>query len=301
MAAAAGAHGHSRDGKPRNRQVLVGVVMVDSGRIAHHVFSRQPARYHHRDGGPGRSGPALWPAAGRLRRRPRHGDGRQSDPLRNHGQGYLVGLHRRRREDVARYLERATGPWTVSGRARRRGRTPVPEDARAGGARRRAGRPHLRRPQRRAARLRAGAAPQGDGPRARQLEGARAARGGRQADRPAQIGAAAARILSALARLPLLRLGLHRRALPLLRAPRQSPAGASLRRQVRHPDRRAAPHAGRGGDRSTKSSARSSAPSPISRTSSRLRPIYHRTDRACEAHIFVAALAFLLHRASRRN
>jgi hypothetical protein len=34
-----GAHGHSRDGKPRNRQVLVGLVMVDGWPIAHHVFA----------------------------------------------------------------------------------------------------------------------------------------------------------------------------------------------------------------------------------------------------------------------
>src|SRR3989304_3712860 len=33
-----GAHGHSRDGKPRNRQVLVGVVLVDGWPITHHVF-----------------------------------------------------------------------------------------------------------------------------------------------------------------------------------------------------------------------------------------------------------------------
>src|SRR6266571_5669640 len=32
-------HGHSRDGKPRNRQVLVGVVMIDGWPIAHHVFA----------------------------------------------------------------------------------------------------------------------------------------------------------------------------------------------------------------------------------------------------------------------
>jgi hypothetical protein len=31
-------HGHSRDGKPRNRQVLVGVVMIDGWPNAHHVF-----------------------------------------------------------------------------------------------------------------------------------------------------------------------------------------------------------------------------------------------------------------------
>src|SRR6516164_4898168 len=33
-----GAHGHSRDDKPRNPQVLVGLVMVDGWPIAHHVF-----------------------------------------------------------------------------------------------------------------------------------------------------------------------------------------------------------------------------------------------------------------------
>ena len=31
-------HGHSRDGKARNRQVLVGMVMIDGWPIAHHVF-----------------------------------------------------------------------------------------------------------------------------------------------------------------------------------------------------------------------------------------------------------------------
>ena len=33
------ANGHSRDGKPRNPQVLVGLVMVDGWPIAHHVFA----------------------------------------------------------------------------------------------------------------------------------------------------------------------------------------------------------------------------------------------------------------------
>ena len=33
-----GAHGHSRDDKPRNPQVLVGLVMVDGWPIAHHLF-----------------------------------------------------------------------------------------------------------------------------------------------------------------------------------------------------------------------------------------------------------------------
>ena len=34
-----GRHGYSRDGKPRDRQVLVGQVMVDGWPIAHHVFA----------------------------------------------------------------------------------------------------------------------------------------------------------------------------------------------------------------------------------------------------------------------
>jgi hypothetical protein len=34
-----GANGHSRDGKPRNPQVLVGLVVVDGWPIAHHVFN----------------------------------------------------------------------------------------------------------------------------------------------------------------------------------------------------------------------------------------------------------------------
>src|SRR5262249_24417030 len=33
-----GANGYSRDGKPRNPQVLVGLVLIDGWPIAHHVF-----------------------------------------------------------------------------------------------------------------------------------------------------------------------------------------------------------------------------------------------------------------------
>ena len=35
---ALGAHGYSRDGKPRNPRVLVGLVLIDGWPIAHHVF-----------------------------------------------------------------------------------------------------------------------------------------------------------------------------------------------------------------------------------------------------------------------
>src|SRR5712691_10458248 len=68
-----GAHGHSRDGKPRNRQVLVGLVMVgDRGMVTSDNLALVRARQ----------------------------------------QGYVVGLTRRRREDVYRCIERATGRWT---------------------------------------------------------------------------------------------------------------------------------------------------------------------------------------------
>ena len=105
------AHGHSRDGKPRNRQVLVGLVMIEGWPIAHHVFT-----------GNRRDASTLERVLKDLQQR--FGLGRvifvgdrgmmTSDnlqQLRLHQQGYLVGLNRRRRRDVLRYLERATGPW----------------------------------------------------------------------------------------------------------------------------------------------------------------------------------------------
>jgi len=107
-----GAHGHSRDGKPRNRQVLVGLVMVDGWPITHQVL-----RGNLRDATtvPG----ILTELESRfgLRRVVFVGDRGMvtSDNialLRAHGQGYLVGLNRRRREEIFDYIETATGPWT---------------------------------------------------------------------------------------------------------------------------------------------------------------------------------------------
>jgi hypothetical protein len=73
-----GRHGYSRDGKPRDHQVLVGQVLVDGWPIAHHVFA---GNWHD-----AATVPAVrrdleqrfGPAPGDLRRRPRHGDLRQS-------------------------------------------------------------------------------------------------------------------------------------------------------------------------------------------------------------------------------
>jgi transposase len=109
---ALGAHGHSRDGKPRNRQVLVGVVMVDGWPIAHHVFPG--------DGRDATTVPQVLEDLERrfgLRRLVFVGDrgmvtAANLERVRARQQGYVVGLNRRRRADVYRYIERATGPWT---------------------------------------------------------------------------------------------------------------------------------------------------------------------------------------------
>jgi transposase len=106
------AHGHSRDGKPRNRQVLVGLVLVDGWPITHHVFQG-----NWRDS---TTVPQVLQDLERrfgLRRVVFVGDRgmvttSNLEELRRREQGYVVGLNRRRREEVFRYLGRATGKWT---------------------------------------------------------------------------------------------------------------------------------------------------------------------------------------------
>ena len=107
-----GAHGHSRDGKPRNRQVLVGLVMVDDWPIAHHLF-----RGNARDAMTVPQVLADLEQRFGLRRVVFVGDRGMVTAdnlalLRAREQGYLVGLSRRRRPAITRYIERATGPWT---------------------------------------------------------------------------------------------------------------------------------------------------------------------------------------------
>lgn len=109
-----GAHGYSRDGKPRNRQVLVGCVMVEGWPIAHHVF---PGNWRDSTSVPS----VLKDLEQRfgLRRVVFVGDRgmvttKNLELLRLREQGYVVGLQRRRRENIYRYIEQATGrgKWT---------------------------------------------------------------------------------------------------------------------------------------------------------------------------------------------
>jgi transposase len=104
-------HGHSRDGKPRNRQVLVGMVMIDGWPIAHHVFQGNL-----RDSTTVEKVLQDLQSRFGLRRVVFVGDrgmvtSGNLDRLRSSGQGYLVGLKRRRQPEILGYLEGATGPW----------------------------------------------------------------------------------------------------------------------------------------------------------------------------------------------
>jgi transposase len=102
-----GRFGYSRDGKPRHRQVVIGVVMMDGWPIAHHVFA-----------GNRLDQTTVGEVVEDLRRRfglervVFVGDRgmvtlKNVEQLRQAGQGYLVGLQRRNRKDIPHYIEQA--------------------------------------------------------------------------------------------------------------------------------------------------------------------------------------------------
>jgi transposase len=102
-----GRFGYSRDGKPRHRQVLVGVVLMDGWPIAHHVFA-----------GNRLDQTTVGEVVEDLRRRfglqrvVFVGDRgmvtlKNLEQLRQAEQGYLLGLQRRNRKDIPHYIEQA--------------------------------------------------------------------------------------------------------------------------------------------------------------------------------------------------
>ena len=106
-----GAYGHSRDDKPRNPQVLVGLVLVDGWPIAHHVFegNRRDAM----------TVPEVVQDLERrfgIKRMVLVGDrgmvtSANLEQLRSGGHGYIVGRNRRRSGEIFDYIQSATGPW----------------------------------------------------------------------------------------------------------------------------------------------------------------------------------------------
>jgi transposase len=102
-----GRFGYSRDNKPRNRQVLIGVVMMAGWPMAHHVFAGnrldQTTVAEVMEDLRARFG---------LQQVVFVGDRgmvtlKNLEQLRQAEQGYLVGLQRRHRQDIPQYIEQA--------------------------------------------------------------------------------------------------------------------------------------------------------------------------------------------------
>jgi len=296
-----GAHGHSRDGKPRNRQVLVGLVLVDGWPLTHHVFAG-----NWRDA---KTVPDVLDDLETrfgLRRVVFVGDrgmvtSANLARVRERQHGYVVGLQRRRREAVYRYIERATGPWRdcpVGRAARERAEGPktqvqeVPSDE--PGVRVFVARSEERLAYERAQRLTAME-------RVRKQLAAlekRVATGKLTA--PAKIGAAAARILTRSHGQRYYdwdyRDGRFRFFEHPVNLKREEAYEGKYVIQTEEPQLTAVEAVTIYKELSEVERAFATLKDVIE-----MRPIYHRTDARVQAHIFVATLAFLLHRAIEKK
>ncbi len=296
-----GAHGKSRDDKPRHRQVLVGVVMVDGWPISHHVF-----RGNTRDA---MTVPQVLEDLERrfgLRRVVFVGDRGMVTLdnlalLRSRGHGYVVGLTRRRREEVYRYIESATGEWSECpvGITRREKRDPPKtrvQEVPSGQPRVRVFVVHSdeRLAYERGERLKAMAAV---GAQLEALE--RRVRTGKLKD-AAKIGAAAARILVRRHGYRYYdweyKNGRFRFFDHPVNLKREEAYEGKYVIQTEEP-----------GLSPVQAVTIYKELSEVERAFRNLkdvidmRPIFHRRDERVEAHIFVATLAFLLHRAIEKK
>jgi transposase len=298
---ALGAHGYSRDGKPRNRQVLVGVVMVDGWPIAHHVF-----RGSERDAKTVKQVLEDLNQRFGLHRVVFVGDrgmvtSDNVELLRSRGQGYVVGLNRRRRADIFRYIEAAKGPWidcpvgiTASEKARPP-RTQVQEVAsEQAGIRVFVVHSEEREGYERAQRLKAMERVRGEFERLQQ----RVDKGRLKAAE--KIGAAAARILARNhghryydwqykdGRFRFFEHAVHFK--------REQALEGKYLIQTEEKNLTPVEAVSIYKDLSEVERAFANLKDVIE-----MRPVYHQTDERVQAHILVAALAFLLHRAIEKK
>jgi transposase len=296
-----GANGHSRDGKPRNRQVLVGLVMVDGWPIAHHVFAG-----NRRDANTVPDVLRDLEQRFGLKRVVFVGDrgmvtSQNLDDLRSGGHGYIVGRNRRRSGEVFDYIQRATGQW-IECRAgittRERANAPktlVQEVA--------ASQPGVRvfvvHSEERAGFETAQRAKAMERVRIK-LEALqrRVVKGRLKA--AAKIGAAAARILAGNHGHRYYDWAYEDGAFRFFEHPVHFPREQAYEGkyviQTEEPNLSAVDAVRLYKELSDVERAFASLKDIID-----MRPIYHRTDGRAQAHIFVAALAFLLHRAIEKK
>ncbi|HXL83288.1 MAG TPA: IS1634 family transposase [Casimicrobiaceae bacterium] len=296
-----GAHGHSRDGKPRNRQVLVGLVMVDGWPIAHHVFAG-----NRRDA---KTVPDVLRDLDQrfgLERIVFVGDrgmvtSQNLEDLRGGGHGYIVGRNRRRSGEVFDYIQSATGPWIecpagITAREKANApKTSVQEVV--------ANKPGVRvfvvHSEERAAFECTQRVKAMDRVREK-LEALqrRVAKGRLKA--AAKIGAAAARILARNHGHRYYDWGCEDGAFHFFEHPVHFPREQAYEGkyviQTEEPHLSAIDAVRLYKELSDVERAFASLKDVID-----MRPIYHRSDHRVQAHIFVAALAFLLHRAIEKK
>ena len=294
-------HGHSRDGKPRNRQVLVGLVMIEGWPIAHHVFQG-----NWRDSKTVEKVLQDLQARFGLRRVVFVGDrgmvtSENLELLRSSGQGYLVGLNRRRRPEVLGYVERATGRWLecpagISASEK----SPVPKTLVQEVASGQAGlrvfvvhseeRLDYERGEREKAMQRV----------QEELEALRQRVDKGQLKAPEKIGAAASRVLSRHHGFRYYAWELQEGQFHYFEHPENLKQEKALEGkyliQSEEPNLSAVEAVAIYKDLSEVERAFSGLKDVIE-----MRPIYHRTVSRVEAHIFIASLTFLLDRALEKN
>jgi hypothetical protein len=234
-----GAYGHSRDGKSRNPQVLVGLVLVDGWPIAHHVFE-----------GNRRDAMTVSDVVQDLERRfgikrmVLVGDrgmvsSANLEQLRSGGHGYIVGRNRRRSGEIFDYIQSATGPWIECpvGIAASE-KSPPPKTlvqevlSNHPGVRVFVVHSDERLQFERAQRIKAMDRVQ------RKLEKLQLRIAAGKLKAPDKIGAAAAAILTRNHGHRYFGWSYQNGTFRFLRTPRPLPPRTSLRRQIRHPDRR---------------------------------------------------------------
>lgn len=290
------ANGHSRDGKPRNRQVLIGLVMVDGWPIAHHVFegNRRDAQtvpdvLHDLEQRFGLKRVVFVGDRGMV-------TSQNLDDLRAGGHGYIVGRNRRRSGEVFDYIQSATGAWIECpvGITAREKTTPPKTQVQEVPSNKPGVRVFVVHSEERAAFERAQRVKAMDRVRAR-LEGLRLRVAAGRLKAADKVGAAAARILSCnhghryygwSYQDGVFRFFEH----PVHFSREQAYEGKYVI-QTEEPNLSAVEAVQLYKDLCEVERAFANLKDIIE-----LRPIYHRNDDRVQAHIFIAAIAFLLHR-----